>query len=789
MRALVAVLAITLILAVSLVSAGSPYRNFMDDVKADFDQGTHNQTAGVGTNLTLANASSTAYHTSGNYTSKTFDAGTVVSWTMVSANYTAGGGHNYTVRCRFSNDTSSWTSWTALSPGSGNNLVATPFFNARYGQYSVFLSTSDTYSAPSIDYVGLSVVGGPLVTLSSPANNHVSTTGSINFSCSAVSAFDEVKNITFYWNYSGVWAANETVSTSGSSASATFQKTGLDEKAVIWACMSQDSAGYEGFTNNRTASVSFPGDTSPPSMSYTLQPSIVRTGGTVEMKINASDTSGVDRVWVILTLPSGSNQTLELQNSLPTNYTTLLAGQYRAFFFANDTLGYTASASGSFTAQELEMFNASVVDSTGLGTPANLTLYYTGTTTLVDKWYSATGKFTNRAVVSGIYDFMFESVGGNMKVLLRNIDTGTDDDSSIGMDMLSVPAEGYSMTYSIDSNYTSSSSKVTLLYNETAFDSEDALEVYACTTWDFMNRTCGSTWSKVTSTQDTSKNTLDVPLTSLDTIGLSVRQGGFCGDGTCGTGENANSCPADCECIEDATRACGTTDTGPCQFGLQTCLAGSWGPCIGSVEPSSETCNGVDDDCDGIIDNINNGTSVLETGCQCYGGGQSAEESCNGLDDDCDGQIDEGLQRRSGTDVGICQFSISTCVNGMWSEPVGGVEPQDETCGNSLDDDCDGTADEGCDTCFNLALDPGEEGVDCGGICPSECPPPFPWTTAAIIAVAVIAIALVGYYFFTRMKPVTWEELEDKYGKPQGKGEKAKDSAWRELEEKYKNKY
>ncbi|MDH5491936.1 MAG: C-type lectin domain-containing protein, partial [Myxococcales bacterium] len=57
-----------------------------------------------------------------------------------------------------------------------------------------------------------------------------------------------------------------------------------------------------------------------------------------------------------------------------------------------------------------------------------------------------------------------------------------------------------------------------------------------------------------------------------------------------------------CACSEGQTRSCGTS-VGACQPGLQTCdIMGSWGSCVGQVVATTETCNGLDDDCDGAID-------------------------------------------------------------------------------------------------------------------------------------------------------------------------------------------
>src|SRR4030095_5509089 len=65
----------------------------------------------------------------------------------------------------------------------------------------------------------------------------------------------------------------------------------------------------------------------------------------------------------------------------------------------------------------------------------------------------------------------------------------------------------------------------------------------------------------------------------------------------------------DCRCIDNTMRPCGGV-VGACKPGTQTCRDGEWSACEGAVEPKPETCDSVDNDCDGAADE----------GCQCASG-------------------------------------------------------------------------------------------------------------------------------------------------------------------------
>jgi MYXO-CTERM domain-containing protein len=209
-----------------------------------------------------------------------------------------------------------------------------------------------------------------------------------------------------------------------------------------------------------------------------------------------------------------------------------------------------------------------------------------------------------------------------------------------------------------------------------------------------------------------------------------------------------NNCNGDIDEGFDVGAACDNGQIGACRrVGIKVCKAdGSGTVCDApTVPPQTEVCNGIDDDCNGKIDDgmlpgvgetcgnglgtCSSGTFVCTNGkLVCNATGMPMPEICDGIDNNCDGVIDNGNFTQTGQPclcAGLTQAQVdlpnSACKGGHFIcrgtkgfVCEGCVLPTPEIC-DGIDNNCDGLTDTQAQCPSSFACQNGACTLQCGG--------------------------------------------------------------------------
>jgi hypothetical protein len=180
---------------------------------------------------------------------------------------------------------------------------------------------------------------------------------------------------------------------------------------------------------------------------------------------------------------------------------------------------------------------------------------------------------------------------------------------------------------------------------------------------------------------------------------------------------------ADCDGLVDedyVPYTCGTgmcVDDSVCWAGVEDCVP------LTPLATDDRICDGRDEDCDGSLDEDYVPSELCTGYCKdtatCTGGSEicgsplsTIDSTCDAVDDDCDGTDDDDYVPYT-CGMGGCTRA-STCIGGVEDCITGGPAP--EIC-NGSDDDCDDTIDNGPPTSLCTPVPPHSTPACTGGVC------------------------------------------------------------------------
>ncbi|MBD3155866.1 MAG: DUF853 family protein [Candidatus Aenigmarchaeota archaeon] len=321
----------------------------------------------------------------------------------------------------------------------------------------------------------------------------------------------------------------------------------------------------------------------------------------VTIEANVTDWFGVDKVWTVVIYPNSTNYTYYLSNTstntLTGTWRTTLnnvsnLGSYDYTIYANDTSDQINSTSGWFDIYTRLFFIGNATNNDNNNITLDFTFYRPGTNKTMD--------IPNTYVSGGSYNISVFNTNVDMKLKVidhelyfRNVDINSSvrtlfdenatnitdpiniDNVSVSEILLQSTTKNKMTALAIDNNLEFDNLTITLNFTENlnAYSdlSKPALRIYQCSNWELDNRTgCSGSWNMLTTTLNSSSNTISADLTSLSCFvvaeycpscaggnegngdtGTTGGGGGgsssaTCGNGICEATENIENCPEDC---------------------------------------------------------------------------------------------------------------------------------------------------------------------------------------------------------------------------------------------------
>lgn len=297
---------------------------------------------------------------------------------------------------------------------------------------------------------------------------------------------------------------------------------------------------------------------------YGYQYAQVRVNQTLNATFNISDNVMVDQVSAIMQFSNGTNQSATLSQGANTHIFNFSAtqdfGEYLLLMTANDTSSnINTSIYAYFSVYTPIIFNGTIIDSSNSSIRANFSFVRprSGTTSSTlssdvngqfNGSVNSTGNMTLQvSVFNSTVEFTQTALSSNKQNPFYFDDVPTTELSGkiLKIFFINTTLSYYNATLTFD-------------YTGTGFSNEDYIGIYKCTSWNFDNRTCGSFWTRLSSSKNKVTNIIQATSTSMSAYTLAEY---ICGDSTCDSsyGESCSLCSTDCGVCSSGNQNTGGT--------------------------------------------------------------------------------------------------------------------------------------------------------------------------------------------------------------------------------------
>ena len=368
-----------------------------------------------------------------------------------------------------------WYNWN------GTNYTYIEPLNITFneGTFTLEVWANDTYG--NLNYTSVTFTikmdYAPIVNLSYPENGKIiENSRDINFTCNATDD-NSLSNVTFYWNYSGLWEANETKDINGNYSNVTFERKELDNKVIIWNCKACDNASNCAYaSSNYTLIINYT-DQIPPSTITNLRAINQSIDWIYWNWTNPSD-SDFNHVEVWLNGTFRTNTSNNYYNATGLNASTYYQIQIRTVDnFGNINLTWVSDDAQTLAVSQQQ--NQSIISSNG--TPVNATLTIINETG--DIVYIQTNNSYTFDLFQGNYTIKIEPVNSSVLKTITYYNYTVDNNFTLpSLDFPNITLDGANDIFAVNPLGNFNIGKITVNLTGTS--------IVKCVNYNFTNQSC-----------------------------------------------------------------------------------------------------------------------------------------------------------------------------------------------------------------------------------------------------------------------------------------------------------